>query len=317
MSSSLLLLLMLMTSFTLRTASADDARISAGFLVVSPPSVFLQGTCLHVYVLLFCGVLSRFAGHSVVLQGMFACVFYCFAGPRFTCAFCCFAVYVVFQGTCLHAYSVVLQGPVYASVVLQGTYLHVYCSCSGPGLCIYSVVLHGTFTCVFCFTGYVFTRVFWCFAAHIYMCIPLFCRVYVYVLSFCKAHVHSVVLQGIRLRSVVLQGTFTRVFCCVAGQYLCILFCGAFCCFAGYMFTCVLFCGAFGIPLLQGTCLHVNFFSEHTCILLFRMAHVYMCIPLLQGTCLHEYLLFRAHVYTCILFCMAQVYTYIPLSQGT
>ena len=102
MSSSLLLLMMLMTSFTLRTASADDARISAGFLVVSPPSVSLQGTCLHVYVLLFCRAFCCFAGHVCMCILLFCrtqvymCILlFCgvcrFSGHMFTCVFCSFA----------------------------------------------------------------------------------------------------------------------------------------------------------------------------------------------------------------------------------
>ena len=141
-------------------------------------------------------------------------------------------------------YIVIFQVPVYASVVLHGTCLHVYyVVLQGTCLRVYSGVLQRTFTGVFrCFAGYTLT--FCHFAEHMH--ILLFCRVYVYVLSFCRAHVHSVLLQGIRLRSVVLQGTFTRVFCCVAGQYLCILFCGVFCGFAGYIYVRIpLFCGAF------------------------------------------------------------------------
>ena len=190
-------------------------------------SVFMQGTCLHVY--------------SVVLRGIvrFCRAFFCFAGRVYMCTllFCRAQVYMCILLFCMaHIYMHILWfcRAQFTRVVLQGTYLHVYCNFSGPSLCVCCFARH-MFTCVLCcFTGYMFTRVFWCFAAHVYRGIPLFCRVYVYILSFCRAHAHFVVLQGIRLRFVVLQGTCT--FCSFAGYTF------TFCRFSGHVYTCILLC---------------------------------------------------------------------------
>ena len=115
--SSLLLLLMLMTSFTLRTASADDARM----LLDSLWSVHLLRLYAgHMFTRVFC----CFAGYCPVLQGI-----------------------LLFCRACLHVYSVVLQGTGLHvhSVVLHGTHLHAY-----------SVVLQGpVYAC--CFAGHIFT----------------------------------------------------------------------------------------------------------------------------------------------------------------
>ena len=125
-----------------------NARIAAGFLVVSPPPLSFCSARLHVYSavlqgmplfcrtqvymcsLLFCGVFCCFAGH------MFT--WYCgFAGP----SLCIYSV--VLQGTHLHVYSVVLQGTCLCmySVVLQ----HMFTSCWA--ILVYSVVLRGILFC--------------------------------------------------------------------------------------------------------------------------------------------------------------------------
>ena len=52
----------------------------------------------------------------------------------------------------------------------------------------------------------------------------------------------------------------------------------------------------------------------YTCIL-FCMAPVYRCIPLLQGTCLHVFLLFRAHVYTCIVLHGTGLHVYSNVAE--
>ena len=120
------------------------------------------------------------------------------------------------------------------------------------------------YMCILWFCRAQFMHLFCRFSGHVYMCILLFCRVYIYIV-FCRAHVH--------VYSVVLLGTFTRVFCCVAGQFVL------------HVYVC--------IPLLQGTCLHVYLLFRayvYTCIPLFCMAQVYTGIPLFC----------RAHV---VVFC--------------
>ena len=155
------LMLLLVTSLTLRTTSADDARIAAGFLVVSPPSLLAGYTLTRVFcgfagyfVILqdtFTGVFRRFARHVylsiVVLQGLVG-----FARLR---VFCSFAWHTLLRRAVGHVYVYIpsCYRAVYVGIVLFCR-VHVY-------KCIpFSFFLQGTFACVFgrfagpCFTGH-------------------------------------------------------------------------------------------------------------------------------------------------------------------
>ena len=192
------LMLLLVTSLTLRTTSADDARIAAGFLVVSPPS-FLAG---YTLTRVFCG----FAGYSVILQDTFTGVFRRFAGHVYLSivvlqgligfarlrVFCSFAWHTLLRRVVGHVYVYIpsCYRAVYMGIVLFCR-VHVY-------KCIpFSFLfLQGTFACVFGrFAGPHLFHGALSFSGHIYICILVlrgiasFCKaqVYICILPFCRA----------------------------------------------------------------------------------------------------------------------------------